>query len=56
MTGVNGIVISSVVSILINIPLVGRLAAPAPFKRRLMLALVLIAAAGGAGIAAVSVM
>ena len=55
-TGVNGIVISSVVSILINIPLVGRLAAPVRFKRRLMMALVLIAVAGCAGIAAVSAM
>jgi hypothetical protein len=45
-----------VVSILINIPLVGRLAAPVRFKRRLMMALVLIAVAGCAGIAAVSAM
>jgi uncharacterized membrane protein (DUF4010 family) len=50
-TGVNGIVISSVVSILINIPLVSRLAAPAGFRRRLMLALGLIGLAGCAGIA-----
>ncbi len=47
--GVNGILISSVVSILINIPLVARMAADAGFKRRLMFGLVLIAGAGTAG-------
>jgi uncharacterized membrane protein (DUF4010 family) len=50
VTGVNGIVISSVTSILVNIPLVGKMAADAGFKRRLTLALVLIAAAALAGI------
>jgi hypothetical protein len=50
MTGVNGIVISSVTSILVNIPLVTKMAADARFKRQLMFALVLIAVAGLAGI------
>jgi len=50
LTGVNGIVISSAVSILINIPLVRGMSADAGFRRHLTAALGLIAVAGLAGI------
>ncbi len=50
LTGVNGIVISSVTSILINVPLITKMSAEAKFKRKLMFDLALIAAAGLAGV------
>ena len=52
LVGVNGIVLSSLASILINVPLITHLSAEAGFKRRLILDLALIAAAGlvGAGL------
>jgi len=52
LTGINGIVLSSAVSILINIPLVTRMGTDPAFKRRLALSLAAIAGAGvvGAGI------
>ena len=50
LTGVNGIVISSVTSILINVPLISKMAAEARFQRQLMLDLALVAAAGLAGV------
>lgn len=49
-TCVNGVVISSITSILINIPLIGRMPADRAFKRRMGAAMVLIALAGIAGI------
>ncbi|MGA2080660.1 MAG: DUF4010 domain-containing protein [Holophaga sp.] len=52
LTGINGIVLSSAVSILINIPLVARMGTDPAFKRRLALSLAAITGAGvvGAGI------
>lgn len=50
ITGVNGVVISSITSILVNIPLVSKMPADATFKRNLFAALSLIAAAGLVGV------
>lgn len=46
ITGVNGIILSSVTSILANIPLIRGLVKEAEFKRKICLALIIIAAVG----------
>jgi uncharacterized membrane protein (DUF4010 family) len=51
-TGVNGVVVSSVTSILVNIPLVRKMSADPSFRRRVSLALIAVAAAGLVGVAA----
>jgi uncharacterized membrane protein (DUF4010 family) len=51
-TGVNGVVVSSVTSILVNIPLVRKMSADPSFRRGVSLALIVVAAAGLAGVAA----
>ena len=51
-TGVNGVVLSSLTSILINIPLMRSITKEAPFRRKVNFALVMVAATGliGAGL------
>jgi uncharacterized membrane protein (DUF4010 family) len=49
-TGVNGVVISSIVSVLINIPLLRRIAGSEAYRRRLTLSLLGIVATGGLGL------
>lgn len=50
-TGVNGVLLSSITSILVNVPLVRKISPDASFRRKTSMALVLVAAAGGLGIA-----
>jgi uncharacterized membrane protein (DUF4010 family) len=49
--GINGVVFSSLTSILINIPLLRRIASTGAYRRKLTLSLLGIAASGAAGIA-----
>jgi uncharacterized membrane protein (DUF4010 family) len=51
-TGVNGVVLSSVTSILVNVPLVRKMSADGSFRRKATAALVGVAAAGLIGVAA----
>jgi uncharacterized membrane protein (DUF4010 family) len=50
-TGINGVVFSSLTSILINIPLLRRIAGTGAYRRKLTFSLLGIAASGAAGIA-----
>ena len=51
VTGVNGVVIASLTSVLINIPLLRRLPSTGTYRSRLTLSLIGIAAAGALGVA-----
>jgi uncharacterized membrane protein (DUF4010 family) len=51
-TGVNGVVISSITSVIINIPLLRRIPGAAAYRRRLTLSLLGVAVMGGVGLAA----
>ncbi|MNL65593.1 hypothetical protein D3C87_1899430 [compost metagenome] len=50
-TGVNGVILSSLTSILINIPLIRSMSKDKNFKRRVFLSLLLIAILGIVGMA-----